>query len=118
MNPLTVQSHVEDKVRSRLLDMCTTKGVGAGTADVIFAEIDRALTEAGAQWENCVGLSVDNTAVNLGVRRSLKAHCEKKNTEIYTLGCPCHIFHNTAQYAEKKFSQVFYPYKPYMRGSA
>ena len=65
MNPMTmklfdINSH---KVQQRFLDMCTTN---SGTADEIFQKMNNVFKENDLTWNQCVGLSVDNTAVNLG----------------------------------------------------
>ena len=90
MNPMTVKlfdinSH---KVQRRFLDMCTTN---SGTADEIFKKINHVSKESNLTWNQCLGLSVDNTAVNLGIRNSLKAKILRENESAYVMGCPCHI---------------------------
>ena len=52
----------------------------------------------------CIGLSVDNASVNMGKHNGLYRKFETKNECVYTLGCPCHIIHNTASFASKAFS--------------
>ena len=47
-------------------------------------------------WMNCVGLSVDNTSVNIGKRHSIKTLVLAENPAIYVMGCLCHIVHNIA----------------------
>ena len=54
-------------------------------------------------WNQCVGLSVDNTAVNLGVRNGLKAKIFRENENVYVVECPCQIKHKTAMKADKAF---------------
>ena len=54
---------------------------------------------------NCVGVSVDNTSVNLGKRNSILTRVLVKNPTIYFMGCPCHIVHNTCMKAAEKFNQ-------------
>ena len=46
-----------------------------------------------------MSLSVDNTSVNLGTRNSLSSRIRKKNPQVYVIGCPCHILHNTSSKA-------------------
>ena len=102
MNPMTVKlfdinSH---KVQQGFLDMCTTN---SGTADEIFQKMNDVFKENDLTWNQCVGLSVDNTAVNLGIRNGLKAKILGENENVYVMGCPCHIIHNTAMKANKAF---------------
>ena len=107
MNPLTVR--VFDgttKVVHRFLDMCTTSGRSCGTADVIYKKLNDVLIEHKIPWTNCVGLSVDNAPVNIGARNSIAAKMLKENPSIYIHGCPCHIIHNTAKHAGKRFLEV------------
>ena len=54
---------------------------------------------------NCVGVSVDNTSVNLGKRNSILTRVLVKTPTIYFMGCPCHIVHNTCMKAAEKFNQ-------------
>ena len=129
MNPLTVRFFdMESKlVVTRLLDMCLTTGkvyyytgfyvllticLGpqAGTAQCIFDKIDETLTSYDVPWAHCVGISVDNTSVNLGKRNSIMTRVLQKNAEVYFMGCPCHILHNMAQKASECFMQVFLIY--------
>nr|XP_014348151.1 PREDICTED: uncharacterized protein LOC106704816 [Latimeria chalumnae] len=42
-------------------------------------------------WQNCVGLSCNNTSVNVRRHRSLKVHIENSAPKLYTLGYPCHL---------------------------
>ena len=51
------------KIEHRFLDMCTTDGREAATAEVIFNKMDSVLVKHGIPWKNCVSLSVDNTSV-------------------------------------------------------
>lgn len=57
-------------------------------------------------WKNVIGLSLDNASVNMGRHNGLYTHFAKKNPDIYTAGCPCHIIHNTASHASKSFSNI------------
>ena len=102
MNPMTVKlfdinSH---KVQQRFLDMCTTN---SGTADEIFQKMSDVFKENDLTWNQCVGLSVHNTGINLGIRNGLKAKMLRVNENVYVMGCPRHIIHNTAMKANKAF---------------
>lgn len=57
-------------------------------------------------WANCVGVSVDNTSVNLGKRNSNYTRVMEQNPAVYFMGCPCHIVHNTCMKAAEIFTQV------------
>ena len=57
-------------------------------------------------WDNCVGVSMDNTSVNLGKRNSIMTKVQQQNSSTYIMGCPCHIVHNTAMKASESFTQV------------
>ena len=108
MNPLTVRFFDETNghVCTQFLDMCATSGTSAGTAKAIFEVLDTALGSRGISWLNCVGISVDNTSVNVGKHNSIMSRALQKNKDIYTMGCPCHILHNTAHKAGSIFSEV------------
>ena len=105
MNPLTVRlfdinTH---KVEGRFLDMCSTT---ASTAEAIFNKMDEVINNNGISWHNCVGMSVDNTSVNIGRHNSIKTRVLNANDAVYFMGCPCHILHNTAYYAGKAFEDA------------
>lgn len=106
MNPMTVKIFDVDRVHHRFLDMCTTSGKNAGTAEVIFGKMDEVLSKHNIPWNNCVSLSVDNTSVNVGRRNSLKSRIVQKNSEVYVIGCPCHILHNISSKAATNFHET------------
>ena len=68
--------------------------------------MDAVLLENGVSWEHCVGVSVDNTSVNLGRRNSIFTRIREKNPATYFMGCPCHIMHNTSMKAAECFTCV------------
>ena len=108
MNPLTVRIFDLESgfVCTKFLDMCLTSGTDAGTAEKIFEAMEDALISRDIPWENCIGLSVDNTSVNIGKHNSIKSRAILRNPSIYVMGCPCHIIHNTAQKASQAFCNV------------
>ena len=81
-------------------------GTDAGTAAKIFEAMDDALKSRDIPWGNCIGLSVDNTSVNMGRHNSIRSRVLQKNSSMYVMGCPCHIVHNTAQKAGNAFCEV------------
>lgn len=87
MNPLT--AHIFDSdhgvVSTQLLDMCM---YSSSTAEGIFPKMKEALSKHDIPWDNCVGIGLDNTSVNMGCTNSIKT--------ISVIGCPCHIVHNIA----------------------
>lgn len=108
MNPLTVRVFDLEQglVCTRFLDMCLTSGSDAGTAEKIFECMEDALVSRNIPWENCIGLSVDNTSVNTGKHNSIKSRALQRNGSMYVMGCPCHIIHNTGQKASHAFCRV------------
>jgi hypothetical protein len=105
MNPLTVRIFYVNRgnVCTQFLDMCMSS---SSTAEGIFSKMEDAFTTHDISWNNCVGLGVDNTSVNMGCRNSIKTRVLEKNPAIYIMGCPCHIVHNTALKAAQAFEEV------------
>ena len=126
INPLTVRFFDEQRglVVTQLFDMCLTTGkkvitnvlnvihtphltgVDSGTAQSIFSKMDEVITTNGISWSHCIGVGVDNTSVNLGVRNSIRTRVLQCNPNTYFTGCPCHIIHNTALKASETFAKV------------
>ena len=87
------------KVSAQHLDMGACK---KGMAEVLFNNIDSILRD----WENCVPVGLDNTAVNVEEKNSIMTRVVAKNKNIFINGCPCHIIHNTANKAAERFSEA------------
>ena len=105
MNPLTVRLFDQEcgVVRTQFLDMCLSS---SASAEGIFSRMDEALSSHHIGWENCIGMGLDNTSVNMGCRNSIKTRVLQKNSSVYMMGCPCHIIHNTADKAGVALSRV------------
>ena len=86
-----------------VLDMCLSS---SASAEGIFSRMDEALSSHHIRWENCIGMGLDNTSVNMGCRNSIKTRVLQKNSSVYMMGCPCHIIHNTAEKAGVALSRV------------
>ena len=69
--------------------MCFSK---VSTVVGIFSFTDNVFQKYDIPWENCTSLGVDNTFVNVGRHNS-----RKMNSNIFQMGCPCHIAHNAAK---------------------
>ena len=106
-NPITVSIHdsVSGKIVTRFLDMCSTTGK-FNCFDTLSDFTDCEHMQVGNQrlqrafsvlednqipWSNCVGISVDNTSVNLGRTNSISTRVLQKNPNTYLMGCPCLI---------------------------
>ncbi|KAK6481138.1 hypothetical protein HHUSO_G17313 [Huso huso] len=106
MNPLAVELFDVVRVEHMFLDMCITTGTNAATAETIFEKMDSVLKKDNIPWQNCVGLSVDNANVNMGVCNSIKSRILSINPTVYVHGCPCHIVHNNVSAAGTHYIEL------------
>ena len=108
MNRITVKLFdvQRGRVVTRFLDICLTSGVQAATAESIFNEMDEVLLNNDIEWNNCVGVGVDNTDVNIGCNNSIMTRIFQKKPNCTFVGCPCHIAHNTAGKAGRSYIRV------------
>lgn len=102
MNPMLIHVMTPDGMQSQLLDMGLTEG---STAVVLFDKMDKVLQDKKLSWNMCVAIGVDNAAVNMGGKNSIKTRALGKNPAIYMAGCSCHIVHNTACKAGSIFAK-------------
>ena len=77
-----------------------------GFTEALFNNINSILRENRVDWENCVAVGLDKTAVNVGKQNSVMTLVLVKNKNIFITGCPCHIIHNTANKVAERFSEV------------
>lgn len=91
------------EIRSKFWRMCL---ISDCSAEGIFTEVSKAFQEDKVPWQNVIGLSLDNASVNMGRHNGLYRKFEAKSEDVYTLGCPCHIIHNTASHASKLFARA------------
>ena len=91
------------KVSAQFLDMGACK---EGNAEALFNNIDFILRENKVDWENCVAVGLDNTAMNVEKKNSTMTRVLAKNKNIFIYGCPSHIIHNTSNKAAQRFSEV------------
>ena len=104
MNPLTLtifDISRSNGVTTDFLDLCNTR---QSTAQAIFDKIDDVLNSHNLPWNNCVGFSVDNTNVNVGVHNSVMSRVLEKNPAVCFVGCPCHKVNNAAKKGGEEFS--------------
>ena len=106
MNLITVKIFDTNRhrIESRFLDMGTTDGVNAATSAEIFSKISDVLRTCNVSWNNCVGFSVDNASVNLRKHNSIKSRVLQVNSNVYFLGCSCHISNNIGNAASSAFA--------------
>ena len=105
LNPALIRLFDDNKgkVSVQLLDMGSCKD---GTAEALFNNINYILIENRVDWENCVAVGLDNTAVNVGKKNAIVTGVLAKNKNIFTNVCPCHIIHITPNKAAERFSEV------------
>ena len=68
--------------------------------------MNEVLTTNNISWNNCIGVAVDNTSVNIGRHNFIMTRVLQENRSVYFMGCPCHIVHNTALKASESFAKV------------
>ena len=76
------------------------------TAEVILSKIQEALSKHEIPWNNCIGIGLDNTSVNMGFINSIKTRVLSANAAVSVVGCPCHIVHNIAGKAGEAYEKV------------
>ena len=105
MNPVLIRLFDDNKgkVSVQLLDMV---GCKEGTTEAVCNNINSILRGNRVDWENCVAVGLDKTAVNVGKQNSVMTLVLVKNKNIFITGCPCHIIHNTANNVAERFSEV------------
>lgn len=96
---MRIYDEKRQKVDIRFLDMCTTIGKHAATAEAIFEKMNAILSAHAIAWEYCVKIGVDNTSINIGRHNSILTRVHNIASNAYFISCQCHITHNTANTA-------------------
>lgn len=78
----------------------------SSTAEGIFSKMQEALSKYDISWMNCIGISLDNTSVNMGCNNSIKTRIINVNPAVTVIGCPCHIVHNISCKAAEAYEKV------------
>lgn len=86
--------------------MCKTTGTTSATAERSFTKMDQILSSCMVSWTSCVGFDVDNASVNTCKHNSIRTRVLRANPNMYFLGCPCHLGHNTASTAADCLSRT------------
>ena len=105
LNPVLILLFDDNKgkVSLQLIDMGACK---ENTTEALFNNINSILRGNRVDWENCVAIGLNNTAVNVGKKNSIMIRGLAKNKNIFINGFPCHIIHNTANKAAERFAEV------------
>ena len=105
LNPVLIHLFDDNKgkVSVQLLDIGACK---EGTAEELFNNIKSILRENRVDWEHCIVVGLDNTAMNVGKNNSIMTRVLAKKKNIFINGRPCHITYNTANKAAEQFSEV------------
>ena len=90
-------------VTTQFLDMCLSS---SSIAEGIFLKIKEALSKYNISWINCVGISLNNTSVNMGCRNSIKTRVQRINPAVSKIGCACRIVHIIARKAGEAYEEV------------
>ena len=93
-------------VSEHFFSMCLTEGEDAGKASKLFEAIEESFEADEIPWNNCASLSIDNTNAMVGKQNSVASRFLQKNPNIFIGGCPCHLAHITASYANDAFSNA------------
>ena len=68
--------------------------------------MQEALSKHDIPWDNCVGIGLDNTSVNMGCMNFIKTRVLSVNAAVSIIGCPCHIVHSIAGKAGEAYEKV------------
>ena len=105
MNPSTVCIFDSDHgvVTTQFLNMCMSS---SSTAAGIFSKMQETLSKHEIPRDNCVGIGLDNTLVNMGRINSIKTKVLSVNAAVSVMRCPCHTVHNIACKAREAYEKV------------
>ena len=63
----------------------------SSTAKGIFSKMQDTLSKHDIPWDNCVGIGLDNTSVNMGCTNSIKTRIVSVNVAVSVIGCQYHM---------------------------
>ncbi|XP_041375078.1 uncharacterized protein LOC121387962 [Gigantopelta aegis] len=64
--------------------------------------MDKELQRRELSWQNCLSFGADNASVMQGKHQGVAHYLHKEHSDMYILGCPCHLMHLAAQKACSK----------------
>ena len=91
--------NLQDKVVTRFLDAPV---VNIATGETLFRALDNALQTRAIPWTNVIGFASDSASVMVGKRNSVLSRVIQKQSDVFSLGCVCHLAALCAAAALKK----------------
>ena len=61
------------------------------TAQSLFGALDTELMSRSIPWENVVGFASDSASVMVGQRNSVLSRVKKKQNNVFSMACVCHL---------------------------
>ena len=92
-------------VECKFCHMCVTTGEDCSKAYSLFDAINNSFLSDNVDWDNAVGIGLDNTNSNMGNNNSLKSRILEKNPYCFVAGCNCHLFYLAAPRGGKEFAE-------------
>ena len=84
------------RVEFKFYNTCATSGEHCLKANQLFEAIDGTLTKDGLDWDNIVGVGLDNTNANIGNKNSIKSRI-LENACCFVADCNCHLSYLAAE---------------------
>ena len=84
------------RLESKFCHFCATSGEHCSKASTLFDAIESSLTKEELDWDNVVGVGVDNMNSNVGNKNLVKSTVLEKYSKCFIAGCNCHLAHLAA----------------------